>query len=100
MRLYKPTIDDMLNSREFYSFIGDRLGNDLFISDPDRADRLAEYAEDGCDGSTHDEVIEDWRAFLDDACTLPERCKDHLRKQIDDVEEWHNKNGSLFEVIG
>lgn len=99
MRLYKPTINDILNSREYDGFISDRLGNDLFLSYPDRADRLAEYAEDGCDGSTHAEVIEDWIAFVD-SCNLPDRCKNRLYKEIADVEQWHVDNGSIHEIIG
>lgn len=98
MRLYKPTIDDMLNSNEYQDFISDRLGNDLFIDDPERADRLHEYAADGCDGSTHAEVLDDWRAFVN-CCSLPERCKDQLTKEIDACETWHVANGSIDSIM-
>ena len=98
MKLYKPTIDDMLNSDAYQAFISDKLGNDLFISDPDRGDRLYEYAENGADGSTHAEVIEDWRDFVK-YCDLPERCKDALRAEINACEQWHDKNGSLDTII-
>jgi hypothetical protein len=99
MRLYKPTIDDMLNSRDYQDFKSDRLGNYLFLSDPDRADRIYEASEDGSDGSTHAEIIEDWRAFVD-CCDLPERCKDRLRAEIDDCEKWHADHGTLDEQVG
>ena len=62
----KTLLQEMLDSREWNSYQGDRLGNDLFISDPDRANRIQRAAEDGADGSTHAEVIDDWREFLRD----------------------------------
>ncbi len=58
------SLSEMLESREFQIFMEQKMGNDLFISDPDRADRCHEAAEGGCDGSTHGEVIGDWREFL------------------------------------
>lgn len=98
MKLYKPTLDEMIRSREFEGFISDKLGNDLFISDPDRADRIWEYAENGSNGSTHAEVIEDWRDFLK-IWDIPERCKAGIEKEIEECEKWHDKNGSLNEII-
>jgi hypothetical protein len=89
----------MLNSDAYQSFISDRLGNDLFLYDPERADRIYEYAENGCEGSTHAEIIEDWRDFVS-CCNLPEKCKEPLLKEINDVEQWHEKNGSLDDIIG
>ena len=43
------TLDQLINTDEFMMFISDKLGNDLFINDPDRADRIHEAAEFGCD---------------------------------------------------
>lgn len=101
------TIDEMLNSREYQGFISDRLGNDLFLSDPDRADRMYEAAEDGCDGSTHAEVIEDWRTYAgilrDQAGEDDEQAQagiDDLEAEIDACEKWHDENGSLNEQLG
>lgn len=99
MKLYHPTINEMLNTPEYDAYISDKLGNDLFISDPDRADRIHEAAENGSDGSTHAEHIEDWRDFLNYYERLPERCKDYLRAEIDQVEKWHEEHGTLYEVI-
>lgn len=98
MRLCTPTINKcILNNRAFDAFIGDKLGNDLFISDPERAARRHDAAEYGADGSTHAEVIEDWKEFCNQ---LPERCADKLHKLIDDVERWHDENGSLYTELG
>ncbi len=114
------TIRELLNLQGYQSFISDKLGNDLFINDPERADRIHEYAEDGCDGSTHAEHIEDWReyvellkrdadreAFMADSDAemeameaLIESWHDTLSAEIDACEAWHEKAGSLHSVIG
>lgn len=92
-------LNEMLNSDEYQRWESDHLGNDLFINDPDRAARLYDYAEDGLNGSTHDEVIQDWKEYLVDA-ELPEPVKDALLAEIESVEEWHIQNGSICNVIG
>lgn len=104
----------MYESRDFDMFIGDKLGNDLFINDPERAERITEYAEDGCNGSMHFEVIEDWRDYLNtlkvfdpdydeiediDNYDITQLVYDNIEKEIDSCEEWHEKNGSLYQVI-
>ena len=94
------TINDMLNSREYQAFISDRLGNDLFISDPDRADRLFEAAEEGADGSTHAEHIDDWRDFINNAADYPEHIADALLAECDTVEQWHIDHGTLDNHVG
>jgi hypothetical protein len=102
------TIDDLLNLRQWHSFIESRLGNDLFISDPDRADRMHEAAKHGADGSTHYETIEDWRDFARDlfrSLSMDDRDDEEknyetLIAEIDSCEEWHNHNGSLHEQLG
>lgn len=93
------TINEMLNSDAYQRWEGSRLGNDLFISDPKRASRIHEYAEEGMNGSTHAEVIQDWRDYVADA-DLPESEKEALNKEIDGAEEWHIKNGTIDNVIG
>lgn len=78
------TLNDMLNSEEFQAWLSDRLGNDLCINDPERAERLREYAEEGLDGSTHYEHISDWREYVRDA-DFSEAQKQLLEKQIEDA---------------
>lgn len=53
------TLSAMYQSRDFNMFIGNKLGNDS-----ERAERIQEYAENGCNGSMHSEIIEDWRDYL------------------------------------
>jgi hypothetical protein len=109
------SLQEMYQSTEYQGYISDRLGNDLFINDPKRADRIYKAAEDGGDGSTHAEVIEDWRDYLnmlkvyDPECDEPEdqarrditlSVYDSISHEIDECEEWHSKNGSLYHQIG
>jgi hypothetical protein len=102
------TVDDLLNLPQWHSFIESRLGNDLFISDPDRADRIHEAAEHGADGSTHYEIIEDWRDFARDLFRSlsmdeaedEEKNYEALISEIDSCEAWHDHNGSLHKQLG
>jgi len=105
---FPKTIDDLLSHPKWDGFIGSKLGNDLFINDPERAERIHDHAEDGCDGSTHAEHMEDWREFAEmlfrslswDEREEVEPTHDALIAEIDACEVWHEKNGSLHEVIG
>ena len=114
------TISELLNVPAWEYFQESKLGNDLFISDPDRADRIHEAAEDGCDGSTHAEHIEDWREFADqlkDDCSSYayrmddeteaaayeleyEAAFDALAEAIDKCEAYHEEQGIIHEQVG
>ena len=102
------TLRDLYTSDGFATYIGSKLGSDLFISDPDRASRIYEAASDGCDGSTHAEHIEDWREYLatfredDEGApgTLPVDVIDAINAEIDACEAWHEKNGTLHQEVG
>jgi len=108
------TLRELLNSDGFQRFQESKLGNDLFIDDPDRADRIHEAAEHGCDGSTHAEHIDDWREYLSylrsevcrESCKLDDKEEDaaeaiinawhdSISAEIDACEKWHSENGSL-----
>ncbi len=64
MKIPFTTIPEMLQSRDFQAFQESALGNDLWFENPERAQRLHEYSENGSDGSTHAEMIKDWRDYL------------------------------------
>jgi hypothetical protein len=94
-------------------WIGDKLGNDLFINDPNRANRLEKAARDGCDGSYHYEIIEDWEEYSDGLSVYvpdeddPEGDFDltldqynTIKRKIKECEDWHIKNGSYETQIG
>lgn len=103
-------LNDLINSRGFESFTESKLGNDLFINDPERADRIYEAAKEGTDGSYTSEVIEDWREYLEllplidpddegdnkpDAISEEVYCK--IEDEIDEVEKFHEMRGTLWE---
>jgi hypothetical protein len=89
-----------MQSREF------GCSSDMWIEDPDRAERCESAAEDGCDGSTHQERINDWRETFRDfmryerrshnSCELLETA---VESYWDDLELWHEKNGTLFQQV-
>ena len=111
MRLKLESISDILNSREWQSFQESIMSN-LAIDDSERYERVMDAAEVGGDGSTHFEHICDWREFLsslscaDDDDDAPRGDwitwgdYDAILAEIKAVEEWHDKNGSLHEMIG
>ncbi len=109
---FPRTVNELLNHKQWDGYITDRLGSDLFLSDPDRADRLHEAAGEGCDGSTHAETISDWRDFAkqlhddlrrrleDDDSDALEKYLEQLNEDIDRCEKWHEDNGSLDQQGG
>lgn len=78
----------------------------LSPANPRRAERCWAAQEEGCDGSTHREIIADWRK----AFRWERRCLDNgkphdrfesaVEAYFDDVEAWHEKNGTLFQEVG
>ena len=91
---------DYMQSREFGA------SSDMFIDDPDRANRCYDAAEFGCDGSTHQEHIQDWRdafsSWIRDRhkWQTPDRFITGVNEYFDHLETWHEKNGTLFTEIG
>lgn len=81
---------------------------DLMLSDPERADRMWSAAENGADGSTHQEVIDDWRKAFSHWIhysrkgyhNTPERFCAAVEDHFDAVEKWHEDHGSLDQEIG
>jgi hypothetical protein len=94
-------VDDFIRS-EFVSTLTSERDSD-FISDSDRANRCYAAAEDGGDGKTHSEVIDDWRdafGYYQDDFEVPDWFDSAVRANFNLTELWHHFNGSLFEVIG
>lgn len=74
-----------------------------------RFQRVHDAAESGADGSTHAEVIKDWReAFADWVSDRrrgmwsaePDRFIAAVEARFDQVEQWHVRNGSINGQIG
>ena len=67
----RELLDDLIRS-DCVAAQWDAIGSDRYLIDPERAERCDAAAADGCDGSTHGERIDDWRAaaadlnYLDD----------------------------------
>ena len=108
---FPTTVRRLLEHPAWDGFISDKLGNDLFISDPERANRNHEAAEHGEDGSFPAEHIEDWREFAAilereysracetdaDEIELANAVED-LEADIAKCELWHETNGSLYKI--
>lgn len=125
------SINDMLHDSEtsqaFYAWQSEKACD--FINEPDRAARCHEAAADGCDGSYHYEVIDDFREFgqmlLKEAWNLIsnelcdsdidetqynvlqvqaieefEECEKAFDADVVRCEEWHIKNGTYGEQAG
>ena len=104
----RSLFDRFIQSEYFRGWLYAHLGNDLFISDPDRADRIYEAASEGCDGSTHYEHINDmrlaWRDWQHDHEHKTGREHDRvfnaIEKYLDGVEAYHEKQGTLHQEVG
>ena len=99
LAMYPMSINELLDTDELNMYISDKTGNDLFISNPKRAERISEAAKHRCDGSTHNEILEDWYEFIDDS-GYSEWVKILLHRELGELVEWHAQNGTLNEVIG
>lgn len=79
---------------------------ELYLSDPERADRMEKAAENGAEGSTHQEVIDDWRKAFSfwvrgrKRWTQPERFIAAVEEHFDSVEKWHEEHGTLDQEVG
>lgn len=99
------TLNDLINSPNFQPF---GSTSDDWINDGDRMARCHEAAENGAEGSTHAEVIQDWRDFLNSLTVtdewrdgdLSQNDYDSIDAEIDACEAWHEEHGSLHQEIG
>jgi hypothetical protein len=107
-RRIKRFVDWFIRLEELQSFTSERDSD--FINEAERANRCYEAAEEGCDGKTHQEVIDDWRDYFRlwvrehkvsrNWGADPDRFTGAVEHHFDAVEAWHEANGSLFEQIG
>jgi hypothetical protein len=90
------TLREMLDSAEFQAWQSDKLSTDLSVKLSGRFDRIEQYAEQGADGSTHREVIEDWFDYANFVCSIPTT----VILEIEAAERRHEEAGTLDEIIG
>ena len=108
----KTRIDTFVDWFVRSDMVANQFGsNDDWLSDPERMERCERAAEDGGDGSTHAEVIDDWRqAFKhwvrygrtgrNSMSAGYDRFETAVLLHFDRLEDWHKANGSLHQEIG
>ncbi len=75
-----------------------------------RAERCYDAAENGSDGSTHREIIQDWRDYLgtlkvidpefpEETGDITEEICNTIISEIDACEAWHIEHGSIDEQL-
>lgn len=112
------TLGDMIRSKEWMYYEASVTDfQSLILSDPDRANRMAEGSSDegnGCDSSTHAEHLQDERDFLkmlkvfdpdfdeedDGDFDITKAQEEAISKEIDECEAYHEKQGTLNQEIG
>ncbi len=112
----KAWIDDFVRGEYLANWTSQTTDEGGYSRDPDKRDRYNRChaaAEQGADGMTHAEHIEDMRdAFREymrsgrkdargrrhwESC---ERFETAVHAHFDALEAWHEKNGSLHEEVG
>ena len=105
----KSFVDEFIRSEFMQSWTESAINSDYSIGG--RFGRCMDAAENGADGSTHAEVIDDWRDAFSywlhdqihggcDGINRGDRLNAAVRAYFDSVEAWHDKNGSLEQEIG
>ena len=108
---FPRTLQELYSHPDFLPF---GSSSDDWLSDPDRMERCHDAAEHGAEGSTHAEIMGDWREFLarledeanrkawahDRVSAEIERRVAAITAEIDACEAWHEANGSLEEMVG
>lgn len=108
------TLHDMLASPQWEAY-NESIQSNMAVNDPGRYARCMKAAEQGMDGSTHQEVLTDQLEFLD-SITLWDPQYDFLEdtwgnkllassyhslvKQLDDMQEHHSRMGTLDDMVG
>jgi hypothetical protein len=105
LRRGKPLLDWFIRSEHFEHWDAENRSTGscgIILQDPDRFDRMWDAAEDGAEGSTHGEVISDWRDAWESFTWGRdlERVDAAITAAIDAVENWHFENGSLDQQVG
>jgi hypothetical protein len=104
------TIRDILTAPDFHPF---PRSSDEWLYSPDRMARCNNAAEHGENGSTHAEIIEDWREYSREKYREARRALDYddeageaqldadeaqLDAELDACEAWHEEHGTLHRL--
>lgn len=97
-------LNDFLETEYWQNWDESNRNNLQFsFSGHDRALRITEAAIDGCEGSTHREVIQDWIDCLDDRdadLELGPLTVQRLMIEAESTQKWFEENESIDEIIG
>ena len=109
----KAIVSEFLGSEYFHAWQSEQIESGGYSRNSDKRDRYNrccyEAAENGADGSTHAEHIQDMRAAFDDWLSdqhrgrlteFPYRLQSAAHAYFNELEAWHEANGSLWETVG
>lgn len=105
----KAIVDKLLRSESFSYWVSEEVDSGSYSRNSDKRDRYSrcyDAAENGADGSTHQECINDMRAFWNHVVRSRrsngtiDRLDEAVIKHFDDLESWHEANGSLYDEVG
>jgi len=88
-------LSEMIRSGDFQAWLSDTTSNYILFN-PELYDRIHKAAENGSEGRTHAEVIDEWRDYLDSiACDLTDEECDIIEQEINAREQWHIDGGTI-----
>ncbi len=101
----RPTNFELLEwfvRSDYFAIWQESNTSSMGVENPERLERCYEASEHGAEGSTHSEVIDDWRQAADayGSDSGHTRVAAAIEKEADLTEIWHKNNGSLYEQIG
>ena len=99
------TLDDLIRSDGYQIYESETLLNIQYhiINNTDiNVDEMIEANANGCFGVSHSDFIECWREYLGhiiDDENIAESVGESISQEIDDCENWHSDNSSLYDII-
>lgn len=113
-RRIKAIVEMFLCSEYFASWQAEHIESGSYSRDSDKRDRFNrcyDASENGADGSTHREHIDDMRKAFRDylrygrekrsaMAEFPYRLESAIDAHWDALEQWHTDNGSIDQEVG
>ena len=103
---FNMTLNDFLETEYWQNWNENNRSNLAFSwarTDRMRYERIEKWSQDGCEGSTHGEVIEDWLACLDDRDADLEfgpLTVQRLMIEAERTRDWFEEQGTINDQIG
>lgn len=103
----KAFVDTFIRSEFVENYISENTESGGYSRSADKRDRYErchDAAENGADGMTHREAINDWRAAFHCLMCVRAHAIERLATAVDNyfdgLESWHENNGSIDQQIG